>query len=106
MTKLKIKSGDNVRVIAGDHKGSEGKVLRVFREKNKAIVEGVNMVSKHVKPSATNPQGGIVKKEAAIHISNIALIDTKTNSVTKVTYKVEGDKKVRVSKKSNQALQS
>jgi len=104
MTKLKIKSGDNVRVIAGDHKGSEGKVLRVFREKNKAIVEGVNMVSKHVKPSATNPQGGIVKKEAAIHISNIALIDTKTNSVTKVAYKVEGDKKVRVSKKSNQAL--
>ena len=104
MTKLKIKSGDNVRVIAGDHKGSEGKVLRVFREKNKAIVEGVNMVSKHVKPSATNPQGGIVKKEAAIHISNISLIDTKTNSVTKVTYKVEGDKKVRVSKKSNQAL--
>lgn len=104
MTKLKIKSGDNVRVIAGDHKGSEGKVLRVFREKNKAIVEGVNMVSKHVKPSATNPQGGIVKKEAAIHISNIALIDAKSNSVTKVAYKVEGDKKVRVSKKSNQAL--
>jgi len=104
MTKLKIKSGDNVRVIAGDHKGSEGKVLRVLREKNKAIVEGVNMVSKHVKPSATNPQGGIVKKEAAIHISNIALIDTKTNSITKVAYKVEGDKKVRVSKKSNQAL--
>lgn len=104
MTKLKIKSGDNVRVIAGDHKGSEGKVLRVLREKNKAIVEGVNMVSKHVKPSAANPQGGIVKKEAAIHISNIALIDTKTNSVTKVAYKVEGDKKVRVSKKSNQAL--
>ena len=104
MTKLKIKTGDNVRVIAGDHKGSEGKVVRVFREKNKAIVEGVNMVSKHVKPSATNPQGGIVKKEAAIHISNIALIDTKTNSVTKVAYKVEGDKKVRVSKKSNQAL--
>ena len=56
MTKLKIKTGDNVRVIAGDHKGSEGKVIRVFRDKNKAIVEGVNMVSKHVKPSATNPQ--------------------------------------------------
>ena len=104
MTKLKIKTGDNVRVIAGDHKGSEGKVLRVFREKNKAIVEGVNMVSKHVKPSASNPQGGIVKKEAAIHISNITLIDPKSNGVTKVAYKVEGDKKVRVSKKSNQAL--
>src|SRR5690554_7988627 len=89
MTKLKIKTGDNVRVIAGDHKGSEGKVIRVFRDKNKAIVEGVNMVSKHVKPSATNPQGGIVKKEAAIHISNIALIDPKSNTVTKVTYKIE-----------------
>ena len=104
MTKLKIKTGDNVRVIAGDHKGSEGKVVRVFREKNKAIVEGVNMVSKHVKPSATNPQGGIVKKEAAIHISNIALVDATSNVVTKVAYKVEGDKKVRFSKKSNQVL--
>lgn len=104
MTKLKIKSGDNVRVIAGDHKGEEGKVLRVFRDKNKAIVEGVNMVSKHTKPSATNPQGGIVKKEAAIHISNIALVDPKSKEVTKVAYKQEGDKKVRVSKKSNQVL--
>ncbi len=104
MIKLKIKSGDIVRVIAGDHKGAEGKVLRVYREKNKAIVEGVNMVSKHTKPSAKNPQGGIVKKEAAIHISNIALVDPKTKETTKVAYKVEGDKKVRVSKKSNQAL--
>ncbi|MBQ0117749.1 MAG: 50S ribosomal protein L24 [Flavobacterium sp.] len=104
MIKLKIKSGDIVRVIAGDHKGSEGKVLRVLRDKNKAIVEGVNMVSKHTKPSATNPQGGIVKKEAAIHISNIQLVDTKTNETTKVAYKIEGDKKVRVSKKTNQVL--
>lgn len=104
MTKLKIKTGDTVRVIAGDHKGSEGKVVRVLREKNKAIVEGVNMVSKHTKPSATNPQGGIVKKEAPIHISNIALVDPKTKETTKVTYKVEGDKKVRVSKKSNEVL--
>ena len=104
MIKLKIKSGDIVRVIAGDHKGSEGKVLRVLRDKNKAIVEGVNMVSKHTKPSATNPQGGIVKKEAAIQISNIQLVDPKTNETTKVAYRMEGDKKVRVSKKSNQAL--
>jgi large subunit ribosomal protein L24 len=72
MIKLKIKSGDTVKVIAGDHKGSEGKVLKVDREKNKAIIEGVNMVSKHTKPSAKNPQGGIVKKEAPVHISNIA----------------------------------
>ncbi|MFZ4672538.1 MAG: 50S ribosomal protein L24 [Flavobacterium sp.] len=104
MIKLKIKSGDTVKVIAGDHKGSEGKVVRVDREKNKAIVEGVNMVSKHTKPSAKNPQGGIVKKEAPLHISNLSLIDPKSKKVTKVGMKVEGDKKVRFSKKSNQVL--
>ncbi|WP_438965935.1 50S ribosomal protein L24 [Flavobacterium sp.] len=104
MTKLKVKSGDLVRVIAGDHKGEEGKILTIQREKNKAIVEGVNMVSKHTKPSATNPQGGIVKKEAAIHISNLSLIDPKSKEATKVGYKQEGDKKVRFSKKSNQVL--
>ncbi|WP_162126308.1 MULTISPECIES: 50S ribosomal protein L24 [Flavobacterium] len=104
MIKLKIKSGDVVKVIAGDHKGSEGKVLRVDREKNKAIVEGVNMVSKHTKPSAKNPQGGIVKKEAPMHISNLSLIDPKSKKATKVGIKVEGDKKVRFSKKSNQVL--
>ena len=104
MTKLKIKSGDVVRVIAGDHKGSEGKIVRVLREKNKAIVEGVNMVSKHTKPSAKNPQGGIVKKEAPIHVSNLSLIDPKSKEATKVGFKQEGDKKVRFSKKSNQVL--
>ncbi|MFC6876212.1 50S ribosomal protein L24 [Flavobacterium myungsuense] len=104
MIKLKIKSGDIVRVIAGDHKGSEGKVLKVDREKNKAVVEGVNMVSKHTKPSAKSPQGGIVKKEAPIQISNISLIDPKTKETTRVGIRVEGDKKVRFSKKSNQVL--
>jgi large subunit ribosomal protein L24 len=104
MTKLKIKSGDVVTVIAGDHKGAQGKVVRVNREKNNAIVEGVNMVSKHTKPSAKNPQGGIVKKEAAIHISNLALIDPKSKKATKVGTRVEGDKKVRFSKSSNQVL--
>lgn len=104
MIKLKIKTGDTVRVIAGDHKGLEGKVVSVDREKNKAIVEGVNMVSKHTKPSAKNPQGGIVKKEAPIHISNLSLIDPKSKKATRVGIKVEGDKKVRVSKKSNQVL--
>ncbi len=104
MTKLKIKSGDTVRVIAGDHKGSEGKVLRVLVDKNKAIVEGVNMVSKHTKPSAKNPQGGTVKKEAPIHISNIALVDLKTKETTKTGVRKEGDKNVRFSKKSNQVL--
>jgi large subunit ribosomal protein L24 len=104
MIKLKIKSGDTVRVIAGDHKGSEGKVVRVLREKNKAIVEGVNMVSKHTKPSAKTPQGGIVKKEAPIHISNIALVDPKTKETTRTGVRTEGDKNVRFSKKSNQVL--
>ena len=104
MIKLKIKSGDTVRVIAGDHKGTEGKVLRVDREKNKAIVEGANLVSKHTKPSAKSPQGGIVKKEAPIHMSNLSLIDPKTKEATKTGTKIEGDKKVRFAKKSNQVL--
>jgi large subunit ribosomal protein L24 len=104
MIKLKMKSGDIVRVMAGDHKGSEGKIVRVLREKNKAVVEGVNMVSKHTKPSAKNPQGGIVKKEAPIHISNLALVDLKTKETTKTGVRKEGEKNVRFSKKSNQVL--
>lgn len=102
--KLKIKSGDLVQVIAGNHKGAQGKVLRVDLEKNRAVVEGVNMVSKHTKPSAASPQGGIVKKEAPIHVSNLALVDPKTKTPTRVGFKVEGDTKVRISKKSNQVL--
>jgi len=102
--KLKIKTGDTVRIIAGDHKGTEGKVVLVDREKNKAIVEGANMVSKHEKPSAQNPQGGIVKKEAPIHISNLALIDSKSGETTKVGYEVRDGKKVRISKKSKEVI--
>lgn len=103
MTKLKIKSGDTVRVIAGDHKGQEGKVQTILRDKNKAIVEGVNTVSKHEKPSASNPQGGIVKKEAPIHISNLSLVDKKGDA-TRVGYRTEDGKKVRFSKKSNEVI--
>ena len=103
MTKLKIKSGDTVRVIAGDHKGQEGKVQKVLRDKNKAIVEGINMISKHEKPSASNPQGGIKEKEAPIHVSNLALID-KNGNTTRVGYKEEDGKKVRFSKKSNEVI--
>ena len=90
-------------MIAGDHKGSEGKVLTVLRDKNKAIVEGVNMVKKHTKPSAQSPQGGIVEKEAAIHISNLSLL-TSNGEATRVGYRVEGDKKVRFSIKSNEVI--
>ena len=103
MTKLKIKTGDTVQVIAGDHKGSEGKVLTVLIEKNKAIVEGVNMVKKHTKPSAQSPQGGIVEKEAAIHISNLSLLTGK-GETTRVGYKMDGDNKLRFSKKSNEVI--
>lgn len=102
--KLKIKTGDTVLVTAGDHKGSEGKVVKIDREKNKAIVEGINMVSKHEKPSAQNPQGGIVKKEAPIQISNLSLIDPKSGEPTRVGFEVRDGKKVRVAKKSNEVL--
>lgn len=102
MTKFKIKSGDTVTVIAGDHKGSEGKVLQILREKNRVIVEGVNMVSKHTKPSAQSPQGGIVKKEASIHISNLSLVED--GKAVRVGYSVEGDAKTRISKKSKKAI--
>ena len=102
--KIRIKSGDTVQVIAGDHKGSEGKVLRVLRDKNKAIVEGINMVSKHEKPSAQNPQGGIVEKEAPIHLSNLSLLDPKSGDPTRVGYDMRDGKKVRVAKKSNEVV--
>jgi large subunit ribosomal protein L24 len=102
--KFKIKQGDKVRVITGDHKGSEGTVVRILKDKNKAIVEGVNTVSKHEKPSAKNPQGGIVEKEAPIHISNLSLIDPKSGEATRVGYDVRDGKKVRVAKKSNEVI--
>jgi len=104
MKKLKIKTGDTVRITAGDHKGTEGKVVRVILNKNKAIVEGANMVSKHEKPSAKNPQGGIVKKEAPIHISNLSLIDAKSGDATRVGFEIRDGKRVRFSKKSNEVI--
>lgn len=103
MTKLKIKTGDTVKVIAGDHKGSEGKVVKVFIEKNKAIVEGINMVKKHEKPSAANPQGGMKEKEAPLQISNLSLLD-KDGKTTRVGYRMEDGKKVRFAKSNNEIL--
>ncbi|OYT12240.1 MAG: 50S ribosomal protein L24 [Bacteroidetes bacterium 4572_112] len=101
--KLKLKKGDMVKVIAGRDKGSEGKIREIFSSKNRAIVEGINMVSKHAKPSNENPQGGIVKQEATIHISNLMLIDEKGNT-TRVGRKVEEGKIVRYSKKSGEVI--
>lgn len=106
MTKVKIKRGDNVIVTTGKNKGSKGEVLEVIKKENKdprVIVAGVNVVKKHVKPSASNPQGGIVEKEASINISNVMLVDDKGNP-TKVGYKMEGDKKVRFAKTTGKTL--
>ncbi len=102
MSKLKIKTGDTVKIITGDEKGQEGKVVKILKDKNKAVVEGVNMVSKHTKPSAQNPQGGISKFEAPIHVSNLMLLEK--GETTKVGYRMEGDKKVRFSKKSKEII--
>ena len=103
MKKLKIKTGDTVRVIAGDHKGSEGKILKFFNDKEKAIVEGVNLVKRHTKPNAQNPQGGIVEKEAAIHISNLSLLTTD-GETTRVGYLMNGDSKERISRKTKEVI--
>ena len=100
----RIKKGDNVIVIAGNSKGKTGKVLTVIPEKDRVIVEGVAMVSKHTKPNAKNPQGGIVKQEASIHVSNVALVDPKSGKATRIGYKVEDGKKVRVAKKSGEYI--
>jgi large subunit ribosomal protein L24 len=102
MAKFKIKTGDTVRVIAGEHKGEEGKIVKMIHDKNRAIVERVNMVSKHKKPSATNPQGGIEKIEAPLHISNLMLVEN--DKTVKVGYRFEDGKKIRFSKKSNKSI--
>ncbi len=104
-TKLHIKKGDMVTVIAGESKGQSGKVLQVLVSENRAIVEGLNMVSKATKPNAKNTQGGIVKQEAPIHISNLQLVDPKTGKGTKVGRKVTAEGKiVRYAKKSGEEI--
>tara|TARA_B100001059_G_scaffold18938_3_gene15489 strand:- start:19912 stop:20223 length:312 start_codon:yes stop_codon:yes gene_type:complete len=103
MGKIKIKRDDKVIVIAGEHKGSEGKVFKVMRDQNKAIIEGVNMIKKHAKPSAQNPQGGIVEKEGPIHISNLSLT-TAEGEATRVGYREEDGNKVRFAKKNNEVV--
>lgn len=103
--KIKIKKGDLVKVIAGNSKGVQGKVLSILVDANRAVVEGANIVKKHTKPSAANPQGGIIEKEAAITISNLALIDPKTGKTTRVGRRVNEDGKiVRYAKKSGEEI--
>ena len=100
-----IKSNDKVKVIAGKDKGKEGVVLRVLPAKDRVVVKGVNVVKKHQKPNNANPNGGIVEFEAPIHVSNVMLIDPSTNAPTRVGFKVVDGKKVRVSKKSGNAIE-
>ena len=103
--KLHIKKGDMVFVNAGDDKGKTGKVLSVDKSKNRAIVEGLNMVSKHTKPNAKHPQGGIIKQEAGIHISNLQVVDPAKGGPTKIGRKVgENGKLVRYAKKSGEEI--
>ena len=104
--KLHIKKGDTVRILAGADRGRDGKVLRVFPKNQTAIVEGMKMVSKHMKPSQQNPDGGIIQQEAAIHISNLMLIDPSTKEPTRVgRKKVEGGKGwVRYAKNSGEII--
>ena len=105
MTKLHIKKGDTVYVISGEDKGKQGKVLSVNIEDQRAIVEGLNLVSKHTKPNAKSPQGGIVKQEAPIHVSNLQLIDPKSGKPTRIgRRKNDEGKTVRYSKKSGEEI--
>ncbi len=104
MPKLKIKKGDIVKVIAGESKGKQGRVLEVFPETNRASVENVNIVSKHTRPNAKNTQGGIEKKEAPVNVSNLMLIDPKSGKPSRVGRKTEDGKIVRYAKKSGEVI--
>ena len=101
---MHIRKGDTVYVNAGNDKGKTGKVLSVDPSKDRAIVEGINMVSKHTKPNASNPQGGIIKQEAGIHVSNLQLIDPQSGKPTRTGRKVVDGKKIRYAKKSGEEI--
>ena len=104
MAKFHIKKDDQVIVLAGADKGKTGKVLKVLRDEERVIVEGIRMVSKSTKPSAKNPQGGIIKQEAPIHISNVSLIDPKSGKATRIRIEREGKNVKRIAKKSGEEI--
>ena len=99
----KIKKGDRVQVLAGKDKGRQGNVLKVLPKEDRVVVEGLNMVQRHTRPTQTDPQGGIKNKEAALHISNVAIVYSK-GKPTRVGFRVEGDKKVRVAKTTGEVI--
>jgi len=99
----KIKKGDRVQVLAGKDKGRQGNVLKVLPKEDRVVVEGLNLVQRHTRPTQSDPQGGIKSKEAALHISNVAIVDSK-GKPTRVGFRVEGDKKVRVAKTTGEVI--
>lgn len=101
---MHLKKSDKVQVLAGKDKGKQGVILSIIAKKDRVIVEGINMIKKHAKPSNDNPQGGILNIEAPIHMSNVALLDPKSGKPTRVGYKIVGDEKVRVAKKSGEVI--
>ncbi|MCM3588507.1 50S ribosomal protein L24 [Mesobacillus maritimus] len=101
---MHVKKGDKVMVISGKDKGKTGNILAAFPKQSRVLVEGINIVKKHAKPSQENPQGGIISQEAPIHVSNVMPIDPKSGQPTRVGYTVENGKKVRVAKKSGEVL--
>jgi large subunit ribosomal protein L24 len=101
---MHVKKGDKVQVISGKDKGKQGVILAAFPRNNRVLVEGVNIVKKHAKPTQANPQGGIIEKEAPIHVSNVMALDPKTGVPTRVGYQLVDGKKVRVAKKSGELL--
>ena len=103
MAKLKIKKGDKVVMLSGKDKGRSGEVKQVITEDNKVVVQGINVLTKHRKPSQTNP-GGLDKIEAPVHISNVAIVDPKNNKPSRIGYKTVGDRKVRFSKSSGEVI--
>lgn len=105
MAKFHVKKGDNVKVLAGEYKGQTGTIIEMLPDTNKALVEGINVVKKHNKPSASNPQGGITEKEAPIHLSNLMLVDPKSGEATRVGRKKDDNGKlVRYSKKTQDII--
>ena len=101
---MHVKTGDKVKVLSGKDRGKEGTVLQAFPKKERVIVEGVNMVKIHARPSQENPQGGILNQEAPIHVSNVLPIDPKTGEPTRVGYEIRDGKKIRIAKKSGEPL--
>ena len=100
----KIKKGDRVVVLTGKDKGRQGQVLRVTPKDSRVVVAGINMVKRHTRPTQGDPQGGIKNKEASLHISNVAFVDPKSGEATRVGFRIDGDKKVRVAKKSGEVI--